>query len=81
LDKRLDIVHPRRNLKLEEEGKRVDSKHAKVRGEKHKGKEKNAKLLRTIQLIFSKIVLTLDSTRPLARLSYRQTRHVGIDKT
>jgi hypothetical protein len=33
------IVHPRGNLKLKEEGKRDDPKLAKVRGEKHKGKE------------------------------------------
>jgi hypothetical protein len=29
----------------------------------------------------AKIVLTLDSTRPLARLTYRQTGPVGINKT
>jgi hypothetical protein len=31
--------NPRRNLKLREAGKRENSKLAKVRGEKHKGKE------------------------------------------
>jgi hypothetical protein len=33
-----EIIHPRRILKLEE-GEREDSKLAKVRGEKHIGKE------------------------------------------
>jgi hypothetical protein len=67
--------------KVREVDGREGSKLAKVRGEKHRDKEKNADLLRFIQHIFSKIVLTLDSTRPLARLSYRQTGPVGIDKT
>jgi hypothetical protein len=44
------------NLELKEVVKREDSKLAKVRGAKHKGKKKNAELLRPIQLIFSKIV-------------------------
>jgi hypothetical protein len=39
LGSRQEIVHPRRILKLEE-GKREDSKLAKVRGDKHGGKEK-----------------------------------------
>jgi hypothetical protein len=50
------------NPKLREVGKKEDSNLAKVRGEKHKGKEKNADLLRSIPRIFSKIVLTLDTT-------------------
>jgi hypothetical protein len=64
---RQEIVHPRRNLELEEGGKRENSKLIKVRGEEHKGKKKNAELVRTIQHIFIKIVLTLDLTRLLAR--------------
>jgi hypothetical protein len=77
---RQEIDHPRRKPKTRSRKER-GLKLAKVRGEQHKGKEKNAELLRSIQQIFSKIVLTLNSTRPLARLSYRQTGPEGIDKT
>jgi hypothetical protein len=73
---RQEIVHPRRILKLEE-GKREDSKLAKVRGEKHKGKEKNADLLRVIQRIFSKIVWTLDSTTSVGKVILQADRTSG----
>jgi hypothetical protein len=65
---RQEIVHPRRNLQLGEEGKREDSKLIKVRGESIEGKEKNTELLRSIQHIFSKIVLTLDTTMSVGKV-------------
>jgi hypothetical protein len=42
------------NLELKEVVKSEDSKLAKVRGAKHKGKKKNVELLRSIQRFLAK---------------------------
>jgi hypothetical protein len=72
---------PTRKPKLKEVGKRDDSKLGEVRGDKQKGKEKNAELLRSIQLIFSKNSFYTRLNSSVGKVILRQTGPVGIDKT